>query len=96
MALCVTWLDTDGRRVPVSLCPAQDGDECAIFQLPVAEVCIDGLPSIWTDGGTYAVAELQCAHRFHPCALALHFATNDMRCPVCRRTTCASTRSSCS
>ena len=85
MALRVTWLDTDGRRVPVSLCPAQPGDECAIFQLPVHEVSIDGLPTSWTDGGTYAVAELQCAHRFHPCALALHFATNDMRCPVCRQ-----------
>jgi hypothetical protein len=85
MAHLVTWLDTDGRSVPVSLGPARPGDECAIFQLPVAEVHIDGLPPAWTDGASFAVAELQCAHRFHPCALALHFATNDMRCPVCRQ-----------
>lgn len=30
-------------------------------------------------------AELACGHVFHACALALHFCTNDMRCPVCRR-----------
>lgn len=86
MALHVTWQDSDGCKVPVSLRARQDGDECAIFQLPVDDVHIEGLPAAWTDAGrTYDVAELRCAHRFHACALALHFATNDMRCPVCRQ-----------
>lgn len=86
MALHVNWHDTDGCKVPVLLRPMRDGDECSIFQLPVAEVRIDGLPAAWTDAGrTYDVAELRCAHGFHACALALHFATNDMRCPVCRQ-----------
>lgn len=86
MALCVTWLDTDGRAVPLALRLSAPADECAIFLLPVGEVAIDGLPALWTEGlATFDVAELQCAHRFHACALALHFATNDMRCPVCRQ-----------
>jgi hypothetical protein len=86
MAQRVTWLDADGRTVPVSLRQSACSDECAIFMLPVAEVAVDGLPALWTEAGaTYDVAELQCAHRFHACALALHFATNDMRCPVCRQ-----------
>jgi hypothetical protein len=85
MAHSVTWLAADGAAVPVALRSAQPGDECAIFQLPVGEVRIDGLPAAWTDGADFDVAELQCAHRFHPCALALHFAAYDMRCPVCRQ-----------
>jgi hypothetical protein len=91
MALQVTWQDTDGCTVPVSLRARQDGDECGIFQLPVDDVRIEGLPAAWTDAGRmYDVAELRCAHRFHACALALHFATNDMRCPVCRQGSTAS------
>jgi hypothetical protein len=33
----------------------------------------------------YNTAELPCGHAFSAAALAVHFATNDMRCPVCRR-----------
>ena len=36
--------------------------------------------------GTHAGANtvhLQCGHVFSPCALALHFLVQDMRCPIC-------------
>jgi hypothetical protein len=26
---------------------------------------------------------MQCGHVFSPCALALHFLVQDMRCPIC-------------
>ena len=38
-----------------------------------------------TTAPTINATELACGHVFHACALALHFCTNDMRCPVCRR-----------
>jgi len=86
MALCVTWKDAAGCEVPVSLRQTRTGDECAIFQMPVADVDINGLDALWAEAGqTFGVACLSCAHVFSAPALALHFATNDMRCPVCRQ-----------
>ena len=36
------------------------------------------------EGQTYDTAVLPCGHTFMPSAIALHFASNSMRCPVCR------------
>ena len=65
--------------------------ECAIMQDRVNEVEIEGLPSSWpvlsdssNSDAMFKCATLPCKHRFYPCALALHFAASDMRCPVCR------------
>lgn len=67
---------------------------CGIFHEDSADVTADelhGLPLRWalldTDrcrAGT-SCAELPCGHTFHVSALALHFVSRDMRCPVCRR-----------
>ena len=86
MSVQVTWESTAGRKVCVSLRQSEDRDECSILQIPVRDVDIEGLGPTWAEGAaSYDVAELPCRHVFHACALALHFATNDMRCPVCRQ-----------
>jgi hypothetical protein len=86
MSVEVTWQSTAGRKVCVSLRQSEARDECSILQIPVRDVDIEGLGPAWAEGAaSYDVAELPCRHVFHACALALHFATNDMRCPVCRQ-----------
>jgi hypothetical protein len=86
MSVEVTWESTAGRTVCVSLRQSEARDECSILQIPVRDVDIDGLGPTWAEGAaSYDVAQLPCRHVFHACALALHFATNDMRCPVCRQ-----------
>jgi len=86
MSVEVTWHSTAGRTVSVALRHSEASDECGILQVPVRDVDIDGLGAAWTEGpATYDLAELPCRHVFHACAIALHFATNDMRCPVCRQ-----------
>tara|TARA_B100001758_G_scaffold205853_1_gene186300 strand:- start:6051 stop:6896 length:846 start_codon:yes stop_codon:yes gene_type:complete len=63
-----------------------DSVDCGIFQYPTSEVEIDELPSTWDMGGVlYNTITLPCGHHFHPSAIALHFLTHSMTCPVCRR-----------
>jgi hypothetical protein len=55
-----------------------------MFHVPITDVTIDGLATDAIPADATA-AELVCGHVFHAPALALHFLTNNMRCPVCRR-----------
>ena len=61
---------------------------------PTCSVVIPDLPPAWSSAPTTSApapgaptnsAKLACGHVFHPTALALHFLTSDMRCPVCRK-----------
>lgn len=78
----VTWTSECGiheTRVELS----RDQAQCHIFHEPVGSVHIEGLMSVWdADGSTTAV--LPCGHTYGVAALAIHFLSNDMRCPVCR------------
>ena len=91
---------TDGaHRVECKFSNSRDY-ECGIMQDPTHLVDVPDLPQAWprTDGlgssvvgggqaGTHAGANtvhLPCGHVFSPCALALHFLVQDMRCPICR------------
>lgn len=63
-----------------------DAVDCGIFHCPTAEVAIDKLPSTWNlNGVDYNTVTLPCGHHYNPSALALHFLTLNMRCPVCRQ-----------
>ena len=70
---------------------------CNIMQDETRHVTFSDLPSSWpavnirteseetaTDLQLANTAQLACGHVFHPTALALHFLSMDMRCPVCR------------
>jgi hypothetical protein len=80
-----TWRSEAFEDTPVLLRNALPSETCAMFHLPIADVAVDGLGALWHDTRTYNAAQLPCGHVFNACALAVHFATNDMRCPVCRR-----------
>jgi hypothetical protein len=66
--------------------------ECPIMQQPVSSCLVDDLPATWTmdhmdhagPQRTANTVKLPCQHTFYAPALALHFLTSDMRCPVCR------------
>jgi hypothetical protein len=81
----VTWRSEALEDTHVLLRSARPLETCAMFHLPIADVAVDGLGALWHDTRTHNAAQLVCGHVFHACALAVHFATNDMRCPVCRR-----------
>ena len=65
---------------------ATDGSvECGIFCSACNQVEIDGVLGAWDGGGcSYDCIQLECLHTFNACALALHFLTNTMTCPLCR------------
>jgi hypothetical protein len=65
---------------------ATDGSvECNIFHIASSQVEIDGAPAAWvTETCKYDCIELPCQHKFNAGALALHFLTNHMTCPLCR------------
>lgn len=46
------------------------------------DVSFEDMPCKWQ--GVYDTLILPCGHVFHPSAIALHFLTRGMRCPVCR------------
>ena len=82
----------------VTACVLRAAGRCSIFHEESAEVTADelhGLPLRWAPPGYvwslfrppsgWSCAELPCGHTFHVSALALHFLSLDMRCPVCRR-----------
>jgi hypothetical protein len=77
----VTWTSEALETQHVLLRPARPDELCGMFHVPISDVAVDGLHP--TD--TRHAAELACGHVFHICALAVHFYTNNMRCPVCRR-----------
>lgn len=62
---------------------ARDDQDCSIFHEPIKEVEVDGLPKSWEPFEHNAVT-LHCGHVFHASAIALHFLTNNMSCPICR------------
>ena len=75
----------DGDVLDVVLHATDGSVECNIFHIACSEVEIDGAPAAWvTDTRSYDCIELQCQHTFNACALALHFLTNYMTCPLCR------------
>ena len=63
--------------------PLTSATECGIFHDIIDAVDMKPLPNSWF--GDLAGARLPCKHTFHVSALALHFLTHNMTCPVCRR-----------
>jgi hypothetical protein len=80
-----TWRSEALEDAPVLLRSARPFETCAMFHIPIADVAVDGLGALWHDARTHNAAELPCGHDFHACTLVVHFATNDMRYPVCHR-----------
>jgi len=84
-SLPVTLHSVENESVPVVLYETDGTVECNIFQEACKSVEIDGAPATWnTADCRYDCMELACQHKFNACALALHFLTNYMTCPVCR------------
>ena len=76
-----TWSGVGGSVINVRLSRTQGEVMCSIFQIPTTEVELVGGDAVW---GLYDAAQLCCGHTFNVCALALHFLSNSMTCPVCR------------
>jgi hypothetical protein len=84
-SLPVTLHSVENECVPVVLHETDGTVECDIFQDACRRVEIEGVLARWdTADCSYDCMELQCKHKFNACALALHFLTNYMTCPVCR------------
>ena len=84
-SLPVTLHSVENEAVPVVLHETDGSVECNIFQEACRRVEIDGALATWdTAERRYDCMELPCEHKFNACALALHFLTNYMTCPVCR------------
>lgn len=59
--------------------------QCGIMHEDTKEVEFDNLPKYWCKEKKKSwTAKLDCKHTFHPSALALHFMTRGMQCPLCR------------
>lgn len=74
-----------GKIAPIVLVRsfiASDTDECSIWHEAIKDVQIDGLPKNWKL--SHNAIKLPCEHIFHASAIALHFLTNNMSCPICR------------
>lgn len=79
---CTTsWHCVNGSDVPVHMSRTLGDVSCCIFHMPTTEVEFGGVVAFW---GLYDAAKLSCGHTFNVCAIALHFITNAMTCPVCR------------
>ena len=75
----------DNESMPVMLHATDGSVECNIFHSVCKEVEIDGVLGAWDSAGcSYDCMQLACLHTFNACALALHFLTNTMTCPLCR------------
>jgi hypothetical protein len=81
----VLWHSDADDHVAVLLRQSRADEPCAMFHTAIADVLVDGVGTLWTEDQPYDAAELACGHVFNACAIATHFCTNDMRCPVCRR-----------
>lgn len=77
---------SEGVHISGNLSQAGADVECQIFQTHPSDVDIADLPSTWDMGAhkNLDTMTLPCSHHFNVSALALHFLTHDMRCPVCR------------
>jgi len=90
MSVCVssrsvTLRSVEHEPLDVTLHATDGSVECNIFHSACTQVEIEGEPAAWaTTECSYDCMELQCQHRFNACALALHFLTNYMTCPLCR------------
>lgn len=59
---------------------------CNIMHENTCDVNLSPLAKKWpTVDGCADTLYLPCGHTFHPCAIALHFLSTNMRCPVCRK-----------
>ena len=84
-SLPVTLHSVENESVSVVLHETDGTVQCGIFQEACSRVEIDGALATWEAGErSYDCMELGCEHKFNACALALHFLTNYMTCPVCR------------
>jgi hypothetical protein len=84
-SLPVALHSVEKESVPVVLHETDGTVQCGIFQEACSRVEIDGALATWETGErSYDCLELPCEHKFNACALALHFLTNYMTCPVCR------------
>jgi hypothetical protein len=81
----VHWRSEAHDDVAVLLRQSRTDEPCDMFHVAIAEVDVDGIGTLWLEDEPYDAAQLPCGHAFNACALAVHFCTNDMRCPVCRR-----------
>jgi len=86
----VHWRSQADDAVAVLLRNSRADEVCAMFHIQIPDVLVDGVGASWLQDAahpdrTLDTAELGCGHVFNACALATHFCTNDMRCPVCRR-----------
>ena len=81
----VTLESVEHEAMHVTLHATDGSVECNIFHGACNQVEIEGEPAAWdTAEHSFDCMELQCQHRFNACALALHFLTNYMTCPLCR------------
>jgi hypothetical protein len=75
----------ENESMPVMLHATDGSVECNIFHSVCTEVEIDGVVGTWQGAEcSYDCMQLACQHTFNACALALHFLTNNMTCPLCR------------
>jgi hypothetical protein len=81
----VHWRSEAHEDIAVLLRDSRADEPCDMFHVAIAEVDVDGLGTLWLEDQPYDAAQLPCGHAFNACAIAVHFCTNDMRCPVCRR-----------
>ena len=79
-------LPTDGENsIRCELSISKDAN-CGIFDIATGDVEIEEVPVTWDiDGHSYNTLTMSCGHTFNPSAAALHFLSQDMRCPICRR-----------
>ena len=93
VVLSQDWTSLTNQTLKCTLSHNENDDSivCAIMQEPTHSVHVDGISNLWkfktqndvTDKFANTIV-LPCSHCFHPCALALHFLSAKMRCPVCR------------
>jgi hypothetical protein len=81
----VTLQSVEEEPLDVTLHETDGSVECNIFHSACKQLEIEGELAAWhTAERSYDCIELRCQHRFNACALALHFLTNYMTCPLCR------------
>ena len=82
---CVHLHSVENEAMSVMLHATDGSVECNIFHSTCKDVEIDGVVGAWDSAGcSYDCMQLECQHTFNSCALALHFLTNSMTCPLCR------------
>lgn len=78
------WRSVCGTH-EVSVVLKDDPCICSIFHEDARSLQVQGVQSSWIVGELPVTSlRLPCGHEFNTSALALHFVSSDMRCPVCR------------